>query len=107
MVAIQGLGGIPEPKPEQPSKVRKDRDTSATSSTVSGASGSGSDQDEFVISSEARAAAVVANTIAAAAGQTEIRNEKVAAAKERLERGDYKDPALVAKTAEKLLKHLS
>jgi len=101
MVAIQGLGGIPEPKPEQPSKVRKDRET------ASGTGGAAaSDQDDVVISSEARAAAAVARIITTSLETSDVRADKVAAARERLERGDYKDPSNVAKTASKLLKYL-
>lgn len=106
MVAIQGLGGIPEPKPEQPSKVRKDRETAGAGGVSAG--GKGQDGgDDIIISSEARAAAEVAKLISSSAGTSDIRAEKVAAAKERLANGAYKDPATVAKTAEKLLKYLS
>lgn len=104
MVAIQGLGGIPEPKPEQPSKVRKDRETASASSTAGGAAAS--EQDGVVISSEARAAEAVARIISKSLEVSDVRADKVAAARERLERGDYKDPANVAKTAGKLLKYL-
>ena len=37
---------------------------------------------------------------------SDVRAEKVAAARERLDRGDYKDPGNIAKTAGKLLKYL-
>lgn len=107
MVAIQGLGGIPEPKPEQPSKIRKDRETAATGE-ISGGSGAGESEDAIVISSEARAAAELSRIIQAATQQQgEIRADRVAAAKERIESGAYREPGVVAKTAEKLLKYLS
>lgn len=105
MVAIQGLGGIPEPQPEQPSKVRKDRENAAAASSASGTTAQ--DQDDVVISSEARAAAVVARIITQSTNNAEIRTDKVAAAKQRLDSGAYKDPDVVAKTAEKLLKYIS
>ena len=104
MVAIQGLGGIPEPKPEQPSKVRKDRETASATGAAGGAAAS--DQDDVVISSEARAAAAVARIITQTLETSDVRAEKVAAARERLDRGDYKDPGNIAKTAGKLLKYL-
>ncbi len=106
MVAIQGLGGIPEPKPEQPSKIRKDREA-AGAGGVSGSASSQEGGDDVIISSEARAAAEVARIIVASSNTPDIRADKVAAAKERLESGAYKDRAAVAKTAEKLLKYLS
>ena len=106
MVAIQGLGGVPEPKPEQPSKIRKDRETASASASAGGTTGQ-DNSDDIVISSEARAALAISQTIALAKTQSDIRADKVAAAKERLDRGDYKNPAVVAKTAEKLLKYLS
>lgn len=106
MVAIQGLGGIPEPKPEQPSKIRKDRDTAAAANAAAGSSAGQESDDNVLISSEARAASAVLNILTLASGQGEIRADKVAAAKEALARGDYKNPATVAKTAERLLKYL-
>ena len=106
MVAIQGLGGIPEPKPEQPSKIRKDRDTTASSASAAAGGTAQDSSDDFVISSEARAASAVLHIITLASPQGDVRADKVAAAKESLARGDYKNRDLVAKTAERLLKYL-
>ena len=106
MVAIQGLGGIPEPKPEQPSKIRKDRETAGAGGVLGSGGGEGGG-DDVMISSEALAAAKVTRLISASGAEADVRADKVAAARERLESGAYKDRAAVAKTAEKLLKYLS
>jgi len=104
MVAIQGLGGIPEPKPEQPAKVRKERDSAST--TASSASSGAQSKDGVLISSEAKAAAAVAQIIQSTGTQGDIRTDKVEAARQRLERGDYKNPEVVAQVAQRLLKYL-
>lgn len=104
MVGIQGLGGIPEPKPERPAKVRNERD-SAPSSGLTGSSSAGQ-KDGVHISSEAQAAAEVARLVSLASGNDEVRMDKVEAARERIERGDYKNPDVVAQLAERLNKYL-
>lgn len=96
MVAIQGIGGIPEPKPERPAKVRDAKDQSVRSSQA---------QDGVLISSEAQAAAQLANLTRIAA-KDDVRTEKVEAARERIARGDYKRPEIVAQVAEKISKYL-
>ncbi len=97
MVGIKGIGGIPEPKPERPAKLREKEAEVSQSSTA---------QDGVVISSEAQAAARLAKTVQSLTTQTDVRAEHVAAAKERMERGDYKNPDVVAKVAEKVSKYL-
>lgn len=99
MVALQGISGIPEPKPERPAKVR---DAVAREEVKTGLS----QQDGLVISSEAQAAAKIAKLIQSAGVQPEVRSEKVAAARERMERGEYKNPAVVAEVAKKVSKYL-
>ena len=98
MVGIQGLGGIPEPKPERPAKVRDGK----SGIESNGARG----KDGVVISSEAQAAAKVTQLLTAAKVDTDIRADKVAAARERIERGDYKKPEVVMQVARKISKYL-
>lgn len=97
MVAINGVGGIPDPVPERPSSVRDRREKEAAKSER---------KDDLVISSEAQAAVDLARAVQAARTQAEVRAEKVAAAKEHLERGDYRKPEVVAKVAERVSKYL-
>ncbi len=104
MVGIQGLNGIPEPKSERPAKVRSERENASRGTTST--SGGVQAKDDVNISTEAKAAAEVGQLVQVAKSQSEIRAERVAAAKERIERGDYKDPEVVAKVAQRLLKFL-
>lgn len=98
MVGIQGIGGIPEPKPERPAKVRENSEqTSAARSPSS---------DGVLISSEAQAAAKIARMIQTAGQGGDVRTERIEAAREHLERGDYKKPDVVAKVAERISKYL-
>ncbi len=99
MVGIQGIGGIPEPKPERPANVRD----SKQSPPPEGASTS---SDGVVISSEAQAAAVVAKSLQVSQGQDEIRADRVEAAKESIERGDFKKPEIVEVVADRVSKFL-
>lgn len=96
MVAIHGIGGIPEPTPERPAKVREGRERSAASPA----------QDDVVISSEAQAAARLAQLVQESQDASDVRTQRVEAAKENLRRGDYKNPEVVAKVAEKISKYL-
>jgi flagellar biosynthesis anti-sigma factor FlgM len=103
MVGIQGLGGIPEPKSGGPSKTRNERETIARDGSATSAASSG---DDVSISSEARAAAEIGRLAVLAKTQDDIRADRVAQAKQNIEKGLYKDPEVVAKVAEKLLKYL-
>ncbi len=98
MVGIQGVGGVPEPKPERPTDMRK---TSAAKGEDKATS-----SDGVAISGEAKAAARIAGLINAAADQPDIRADKVEAAKAAIERGDFKDPDIVAKVADRINKIL-
>jgi anti-sigma28 factor (negative regulator of flagellin synthesis) len=107
MVSIQGLGGIPEPKPERPGKVRTDRDNSAS---VAGANARGEGtarEDGVAISGEARAAADVVRILQVSKSDQDIRAERVEAARAAIERGDYKNPEIVRKVAERISKLIS
>jgi len=106
MVGIQGLGGIPEPKPERPAKVRNEREA-ATTGTASAAAGGQSKSDGISISSAAQAAAEVSRVVQEGKNVSEVRMERVEAARESLARGDYQNPDVVNKVAERLLKYLS
>jgi anti-sigma28 factor (negative regulator of flagellin synthesis) len=97
MVAIQGISGVPEPKPERPSKVRETKEQAVTTSKA---------KDGVIISTEAQAAAQLARLVQTANDTNDVRTDKVEAARERMERGDYKNPEVVAKVAEKLSKYL-
>ena len=104
MVGIQGLGGIPEPKPDRTAKAKTERDNAPGTNNASGTSSQGG--DAVKISSAAQAAAEVANIVQAAAGQEEVRLEKVEAARAHIAQGDYKNPEVVSQLADKLLKFL-
>ncbi len=98
MVGINGISGVPEPTPERPANVRDRRAKDV---------GDGSQaKDDVLISSEAQAAANVARIIEASADESGIRTEKVAAAKESIERGDYKRPEVVQVVAQRISKYL-
>jgi anti-sigma28 factor (negative regulator of flagellin synthesis) len=103
MVGINGLGGIPEPKSERPANTKTERtDASASSSKYSLGS-----SDDVNISLEAKAAAELGRIVALTRTQDEIRAEKVEAAKQRLLAGSYRDPEVISKVAEKLLKFMA
>lgn len=106
MVGIQGLGGVPEPKSDRPGKVRSDRDPRAQESQNTGA-GAAKAKDDVNISSEAKAAAEAGRIAQMTKNETEVRAERVQAARENLERGNHKDPAVVRQVAERLLKYLT
>ncbi len=104
MVGIQGLGGIPEPKSERPAATRNDRDRENNAVNIAG--GGGSSSDNVIISSEAQAAAELARVVESAQTQSEIRADRVEAARERLEQGSFRDRDVVSQVAERLLKYL-
>jgi len=104
MVGIQGLGGVPEPKSGGPAKARNERDGVVRDGSATSAASSG---DDVSISSEARAAAEAGRLTALAKSQDDIRADRVEQAKQNIEKGLYKDPEVVAKVAEKLLKYLT
>jgi flagellar biosynthesis anti-sigma factor FlgM len=102
MVGIQGIAGVPEPN-------RSDRATSARDNTKAAPTSSteeSTSSDGVVISGEAQAAAKLAETLSATLNQPDIRADKVAAAKEAIERGDYKKPEVVESVAQRISKYL-
>ncbi len=98
MVGIKGINGVPEPKPERPASVRDKKAKDIAESAKA--------KDDVLISSEAQAAATIARMVLVAKSGPDIRADKVAAAKERIERGDYKRPEVVARVAERISKYL-
>ncbi len=94
MVGIQGIGGTPEPRPERPANVRDRRDADNARGAQS--------EDGVLISSEAQAAATVASIIQDAQNVPDVRSERVEAAREAIERGDFRRPEIVAQVAERI-----
>ena len=98
MVGIKGITGLPEPAPERPTNVR-DRKPAPSAETAQ-------TKDDVLISNEAQAAAAVMRSMQIAKSEPDIRAERVAAAKQNIERGDYKRPEVVARVAERISKYL-
>lgn len=98
MVGIKGIGGIPEPVPEQPTGVRE----RAKREEVRNAEA----QDGVRISAEAQEAATVARLVQIAKQEPDIRPDRVAEAKEKIERGDYKLPNVLAEVARRISEYL-
>jgi flagellar biosynthesis anti-sigma factor FlgM len=105
MVGIQGLGGVPEPKSGGPAKVRSERESETR--TLNSTTASSSSEDNVSISSEAQVAAEVARLVNASRTETDVRSDRVEAARARIEQGSYKDPEVVSQLADRLLKYLS
>ena len=89
MVTIQGIGGLPEPKPDRAEKVRAEREEEARRAAAA-ESADKSPDDVAVISSEARAAAEVAKIVRLSKAESGVRADRVAEAKASIERADYK-----------------
>lgn len=104
MVGIQGLGGIPEPKSGGPAKVRSEKENETRS--LNTATANSASEDNVTISSEAQVAAEIARMVQASRSESDIRAERVEAARARLEQGSYKDPEVVSQMADKILKYL-
>ena len=98
MVGIKGINGVPEPKPERPAKPRSSQEKEGAKGVPK--------KDDLLISSEAQAAAAIARSIRAVQNESDIRADRVADAKQRIERGEYKNPEVVAKVAERISKYL-
>jgi len=58
------------------------------------------------ISTEAQAAAQIAQSLKLTENQSDIRADRVAAAKAAIERGDYKQPEVVEAVAQRISKFL-
>lgn len=98
MTGINGIGGVPEPRSDRPANVRDRRDPPSVSA--------GGSSDGVVISSEAQAAAAVVRFIESASIQPEIREDRVDAARQAIERGDHQKPEVIQQIAERITKLL-
>jgi len=99
MIDIQGVGGVPESRPQ--------RNTSATSrSSTEAPASDGQQQDGVIISNAAQAAARISQLVGAGSTQTDVRADRVEAARQRIESGDYQQRDIVATVAERIAKYL-
>lgn len=98
MVGIEGVGGVPDPKPN---RVPNARPSSSPDKEPSAPTG-----DEVKVSTAAQAAARIVHLIKASNSEPDIRADRVEAAKAAIARGDYKNPDVVAKMAEDISKIL-
>ena len=105
MVGIEGLSGVPDPRQGQIAKVRGDRKADTGKQDIREAAAGGSDR--VAISSEAKAAVEVMRILQTTREATQARLEKVVAARERIANGEYKNPEVVRKVAERLMKYLA
>ena len=98
MVGIQGVGGVPEPSPERPANVRdRRRDENVAQSAA---------QDGVENSDRAQEAVNVSRFVELAREESEVREERVAEARERLDREDFRLPERVAEVARRLSRFL-
>ncbi|MCL4218246.1 MAG: flagellar biosynthesis anti-sigma factor FlgM [Candidatus Hydrogenedentes bacterium] len=96
MVGIKGIGGVPEPQPERPANVReRDRRDVRTET---------SERDDVNISSEAQEAASTARLVQVARQEPDIRADRVAEARQRIDNGEYKDLNVVREVAKRILR---
>ncbi len=101
MVPIEGLGGVPEPKPDRSARIRENEVREAPR-----ADRAREDGDGVVISSEAQAAATLTRALRMAEEQPDIRSDRVEAAREHIARGDYKRRDVVSRVAQRINKYL-
>ncbi len=103
MVEINGIGGASGPRPQRADAAPERRDSSAPRID---SPQDGAPQDGVVISSAAQAAARLTQLIQAADNLDDVRADKVEAARQRIERGDYKQRDIVATVADRVAKYL-
>lgn len=94
MSGVQGIGGVPGPRPERQEGVQSDSSTEAPQTSRQ--------SDQVVISSEAAAAARIASAIQVADTSSDVREDRVAEARAALERGDFEQPEIARQVAERL-----
>lgn len=104
MVGIQGLGGVPEPKPGGPAKARNDRGSAARDAYSAGSDAPA--KDDISISTEAKAAAEAGRLVQLSKNDDDVRLDRVEQAKQNIAEGKYKDPEVVSQVAEKLIKYI-
>ena len=98
MAGIQGIGGVPEPAPERLANARSRKREESKSAAI---------QDGLQISSEAQQASDVGRLIQVAKEESDIREERVEAAKQSIERGEYKNENVLREVARNLYKYLT
>ena len=98
MVSIQGIGGIPEPGNSKPTQKRGGHDDVKTSRVT---------DDGVEISAQATQAAKAAQVVAQTNATSEIREERIAQAKENIEQGAYKLQEVVLAVASRISKYIS
>jgi anti-sigma28 factor (negative regulator of flagellin synthesis) len=98
MIDINGIGGVSGSRPQRPDGPPDRRDTDAPRAEGR--------QDGVVISSTAQAVARITQLIQAAEGQDDARIDRVEAARQRIESGDYRQRDIVATVAERVAKFL-
>lgn len=97
MGGIQGLGGVNGPTPDRPADVRdRKRDEVKSTSTST---------DGLKISSNAQEAAETARLARVTQGD-DVRLDRVEAAKQAIDRGDFKLPSLIAEVAKKISRYV-
>lgn len=97
MNSVRGIGAMPEPAPER----RVGNSLRKPDVAVSVGA-----QDDVRISPEAKRAAKVAGLKELVQAEPDVREDRVAAARASIERGDYKREDIVATVAERLSRYL-
>ena len=96
MGGIQGINGLP-PTPDRPGETRdRNRSEKAENKPADGVS----------LSSEAQGAANAAEAVQLAASESDVRPDRVAAARAALDAGEYKLDDRLSEVAKKLLRIL-
>ena len=98
MGGIQGLGGVNGPSPERPAEVRDRKRDDDVKAPPSG--------DGVQISSSAQEAANTARLVQLANNDSGVRADKVEAARQAIERGDFKIPGMIAEVARRISRYL-
>jgi anti-sigma28 factor (negative regulator of flagellin synthesis) len=97
MGGISGVGGVGGPAPERPADLRS-RDREQTENARP--------RDGVAISADAERASEAARVTQATRNQDEVRPERIAQAREALERGDYQEETVLRQVAQRMLKLL-
>lgn len=97
MNGVRGIGNVPEPTPERriANSVRKPDEAVSAGA-----------QDGVRISAEAKQAAELARLKGKVQEEPDVREDRVAAARASIERGDYKREDIVAAVAARLSRYL-
>ena len=93
MGGVQGIGGPHGPAPERPADMRGRNDTPAPKENA---------RDGVSLSTRAQDAAMVSRVIQVTKGESDIRMDRVAAARENLEQGLFQRREVVAEVAARI-----